>query len=181
MRLLWGRAFALKKGRMKSKSNTRSSSPWVGRFRHCHQKLASEIDSNNKVGCMLAAGQNYPHTCARRCLGGSRRKTRTISSLMCRRVGNTQTMLKSGNVRESRLRWPVGPSIIKKEAYGGLYFLLLLLIGSFQGISWKGENNRKYLSISREKSYLKLQIGLADWPSWSPHYLEHHLGSLLKT
>ena len=29
-------------------------------------KLAHEIDPNNKVGCMLAAGQNYPHTCAPR-------------------------------------------------------------------------------------------------------------------
>ena len=29
-------------------------------------KLAHEIDPNNKVGCMLAAGPNYPHTCAPR-------------------------------------------------------------------------------------------------------------------
>lgn len=26
-------------------------------------KLAHEIDPENKVGCMLAAGQYYPHTC----------------------------------------------------------------------------------------------------------------------
>lgn len=26
-------------------------------------KIAHEVDPENKVGCMLAAGQNYPHTC----------------------------------------------------------------------------------------------------------------------
>ncbi len=50
---------------------------------------AHEIDPNNKVGCMLAAGPNYPHP-VREMSGWSRRRPQELFLLsMCRRVGNT--------------------------------------------------------------------------------------------
>ena len=65
-------------------------------------KLAHEIDPNNKVGCMLAAGQNYPHTCAPRDVwaGLEEDPERTISLSMCRRVGNTLTMPRKSGERQ---------------------------------------------------------------------------------
>ncbi len=68
-------------------------------------KLAHEIDLNNKVGCMLAAGPNYLIPVFARCLGWSRRRpARTISSSMCRRR-NTQTMLRKSGARDGWDDW----------------------------------------------------------------------------
>ena len=69
-------------------------------------KIAHEIDPENKVGCMLAAGQYYPNTAHPRDYWAAMRKTaRVTSSLMFKRVGNTQiTQRSSGSVRELRFK-----------------------------------------------------------------------------
>ena len=62
-------------------------------------KLAHEIDPNNKVGCMLAAGPNYPHTCLARCLGWSEEDRKNYSSSMMQARGIPKLCWKSGSVR----------------------------------------------------------------------------------
>ena len=64
-------------------------------------KIAHEIDPENKVGCMLAAGQYYPNTAHPRDYWAAMRKTaRVTSSLMFKRVGNTQITQKKQWERE---------------------------------------------------------------------------------
>ena len=69
-------------------------------------KLAHEIDPENKVGCMLAAGQYYPNTAHPRDYWAAMeedRKSYFFIDVQAR--GNTQTMPRSsGSVRELRLK-----------------------------------------------------------------------------
>ena len=69
-------------------------------------KIAHEIDPENKVGCMLAAGQYYPNTAHPRDYWAAMEEDRkSYFSLTSKRVGNTQIMPRSsGSVRESRLK-----------------------------------------------------------------------------
>ena len=101
---------------------------------------------------------------------------------MCRRVGNTLTMpRKSGSVRELQSRWRNRTCNCWKTIQWTLFPSPTMPVGSPQGIQLKGENSGQYLCLSEESLPRKLRMGLADWPSWSPHYAEHHLGSLSKT
>ena len=63
-------------------------------------KLAHEIDPENKVGCMLAAGQYYPNTAHPRDYWAAMQEDRiAISLLMFKLVESIQIMLRnSGNV-----------------------------------------------------------------------------------
>ena len=69
-------------------------------------KLTHEIDPDNKVGCMLAAGQYYPNTAHPRDYWAAMQEdVVAISLLMFRLVGSIQIMLRnSGNVMALSLR-----------------------------------------------------------------------------
>lgn len=52
-------------------------------------RIAHEIDPENQVGCMLAAGQTYPYSCNPADVWKAQEKTGKITSLlMCRQEGN---------------------------------------------------------------------------------------------
>ena len=69
-------------------------------------KLAHEIDPENKVGCMLAAGQYYPNTAHPRDYWAAMQEDRSSYFFIdVQARGGTQTMLRSnGNVTALRLR-----------------------------------------------------------------------------
>lgn len=69
-------------------------------------KLVHEIDPENKVGCMLEAGQYYPNTAHPRDYWAAMQEDLvTIFSLMSRLVESIQIMLKSsGSVMVLSLR-----------------------------------------------------------------------------
>ena len=57
-------------------------------------KIAHEVDPENQVGCMLAAGSNYAYTCKPEDVFAlDKQIVKIISLLMSNHVGNTLRML----------------------------------------------------------------------------------------
>ena len=77
-------------------------------------KLAHEIDPNNKVGCMLAAGQNYPHTCDPRDVWAGLEEDRKNYFFMDpaereKTAGNIFASLKNPYLESSEWGWQIDP------------------------------------------------------------------------
>ena len=143
-------------------------------------KIAHEIDPENKVGCMMAAGNYYPYCCMPEdvwaALGKDRENMMFIDVQARGYYPNyARKLFEKKNIKidltEEDGEDPPGK-------YGGLYQLQLLFLTLHHHAGKRGGDHRKCLQGNEEPVSEVFPVGLADRSAGSSDHDEHPLRPL---